>query len=220
MTNAIITGECEAPFVQHKRRLKYLERWRELAIRPFEYECLPQDFDLLQKDQDDCDALMIRCLEARADMNNHLPPQELAMNEDLVPAESNIKNAGQGLFFRPSSSGRRMILAGEVICYNSGHIHDFHSSNRLKDKSYLMLVANDVLVDPGPLLNIKARYMNDPRNELYVNTKFVPEPASNRCAVVATRDIMPGEELFVSYGEAYWANQDYEGTVYSGKGVE
>ncbi len=194
MTNAIITGECEAPFVQHKRRLKYLERWRELAIRPFEYECLPQDFDLLQKDQDDCDALMIRCLEARADMNNHLPPQELAMNEDLVPAESNIKNAGQGLFFRPSSSGRRMILAGEVICY--------------------------VLVDPGPLLNIKARYMNDPRNELYVNTKFVPEPASNRCAVVATRDIMPGEELFVSYGEAYWANQDYEGTVYSGKGVE
>ena len=98
--DAIITDE--APFVQHKRRLKYLKRWRELAIRPFEYECLPQDFDLLQhKGQDDCDVLMIRCLEARADMNNHLPPHEHVMDEDLVPAESNVENAGHGLFFRP-----------------------------------------------------------------------------------------------------------------------
>ena len=154
-------------------------------------------------------------------MNNHLPPHELVMDEDLIPAESNIENAGQGLFFRPSPLGSRIIiLAGDVICYYCGHIHDFHSSNRLKDKSYLMLVANDVLVDPGPLPNIKARYINDPLNEGYVNTKFVPEPALNRCAVVATRDIQPEEELFVSYGEAYWANQDYQGTVYSGKGIK
>jgi hypothetical protein len=219
--DAIITDE--APFVQHKRRFKYLKRWRELAIsvRPFEYECLPQDFDLLQhKGQDDCDVLMIRCLEARADMNNHLPPHEHVMDEDLVPAESYVENAGHGLFFRPSLSGPRVILACQVISYYCGHIHDFHSSNRLKDKSYLMMVANDVLVDPGPLPNIKARYINDLLNELYINTKFVPEPACDRCAVVATRNIKPGEGLFVSYGEAYWANQGYEGTVYSGKGIK
>jgi SET domain-containing protein len=83
-----------------------------------------------------------------------------------------------------------------------------------------MMVANEVLVDPGPLPNIKARYINDLLNELYVNTKYVPEPACDRCAVVATRNIKPGEGLFVSYGEAYWANQGYEGTVNSGKGIK
>lgn len=181
-----------------------------------EYQCLPQDFDLLQnKGQDDCDELMRRCLEAREDMNNHLPPHELAMDDDLVSSESNIENAGQGLYFR--SSSRRLIRKGEVICYYCGHLHDFHSSKRLQDKSYLMMVANDALVDPGPLPHIKARYINDPLNEDVVNCKFVPEPASERCAVVAIRDIEPHEEIFVSYGEAYWANQDYEGTVYSSK---
>jgi SET domain-containing protein len=79
-----------------------------------------------------------------------------------------------------------------------------------------MLVSGDVFVDPGPLPHVKARYINDPLNEEYVNCKFVPEPKFSRCAVVATRDIECGEELFVSYGEAYWSDRDHGGSTYTG----
>ena len=61
-----------------------------------------------------------------------------------------------------------------------------------------MLVANDVLVDPGPLSHVKARYINDPMNEAIVNGKFEPAPEIHRFAVVATRDIERGEELFIT----------------------
>jgi len=50
-----------------------------------------------------------------------------------------------------------------------------------------MNVREDILVDPGPLLHIKARYKNDPLNEKYVNCKYVPEKF--RSAVIATHDI-------------------------------
>lgn len=206
----------ESMFEQHRQRLCYLEKWRELAVRPMHFECHEEDMDLMRAQQDDCEVLMNRCLEARERMNDSLPPHELAMDNDLCPDKSAIENAGEGLFFRPSSS-RRLIQKGDILCYYCGHIHNFHSSKRLKDKSYLMLVLNDVFVDPGPLRNIKARYINDPLNEEFWNCKFVPQPEFDRCAVVATRDIVPGEELFVSYGESYWANQDCEGTVYNGK---
>ena len=107
------------------------------------------------------------------------------------------------------SSADKVLLPGEIICYYWGHIHNFHSAKLLVDKSYLMLVQGDVLVDPRPLLHIKARYINDPLNEKYVNCKFVPEKF--RSAVVMTRKIRHGEELFVSYGEAYWANHAING---------
>jgi len=32
----------------------------------------------------------------------------------------------------------------------------------------------------------------------------VPEPSEFRSAVVAARDIHPGEEIYAPYGEAYW----------------
>jgi len=72
-----------------------------------------------------------------------------------------------------------------------------------------MNVREDILVDPGPLLHIKARYINDPLNEKYVNCKYVPEKF--RSAVIATRDIHRGEEIFASYGDGYWSLQKTPG---------
>eukprot|EP00551_Chaetoceros_affinis_P007175 CAMPEP_0203669184 /NCGR_PEP_ID=MMETSP0090-20130426/5624_1 /ASSEMBLY_ACC=CAM_ASM_001088 /TAXON_ID=426623 /ORGANISM="Chaetoceros affinis, Strain CCMP159" /LENGTH=173 /DNA_ID=CAMNT_0050533803 /DNA_START=169 /DNA_END=687 /DNA_ORIENTATION=+ len=96
------------------------------------------------------------------------------------------------------------IASGTTICYYTGHRHNFLSQKYISDKSYLMNVASDIMVDPGPLLSIKARYINDPLNPNYVNCTFVPEPELFRSAVVAKRDIYPGEELYVSYGDIYW----------------
>jgi len=65
-----------------------------------------------------------------------------------------------------------------------------------------MIVQGDVLVDPGPVKSIKARYINDPLNEELTNCKYVPD--GFRSAVISTKIIQPGEEIFASYGESYW----------------
>jgi hypothetical protein len=132
------------------------------------------------------------------------------MDDDLFPDTSSIANAGIGLY------SSIFIPKGKTICYYCGHIHNFHSLQTLEDTSYSMLVSGDVFVDTGPLLHVKARYINDPLNEDYVNCMFVPEPKFHRCAVVAIRDIQRSQELFASYGETYWSNRNYTCSTYTG----
>lgn len=146
-------------------------------------------------------------------MNDCLPPHDLALDDHLVVRKSKIPNAGQGLFYEAPRM-LEPIIAGSVICYYTGHRHDFLSQKTLHDKSYLLNIAAGIFVDPGPLLSIKARYINDPLNEKVVNCEFKPDPKHFRCAVVALRDISHGEELFVSYGEQYWSQYKGSGTVY------
>ena len=105
------------------------------------------------------------------------------------------------------------IEPGTVICYYTGCHHNYHSSKMLKDRSYLLYIDDDILVDPLPTPEIKARYINDPLNEVLMNVKYVPEPSKYRCAVVATCRIDIGDELFVSYGDHYWSQQHFHGNV-------
>lgn len=112
-----------------------------------------------------------------------------------------------------STDSHQVLKTGTVICYYTGHYHNYQSAKTLKDFSYLMCVSGDLLVDPGPCPDVKARYINDPISTDLVNCKYVPEPHHYRSAVVATRTIQPGEELLVSYGEAYWVQQKVQATV-------
>ena len=66
-----------------------------------------------------------------------------------------------------------------------------------------MVLHGNTLVDPGPLPQVKARYINDPLNESLTNCKFVVQ--EYRAVIVSTKTINPGDELFMPYGEAYWA---------------
>lgn len=198
-------------------RLLKLERWRELAIRPSEDSCDEDDKPLLKKEFDDIAELERQCCKVRKLMNESLPVMVCCSfsEDDLVASQSQIPNAGLGLFYRPNSSGREIPL-GTTLCYYYGHIHNFHSSKSLEDKSYLLLVAGNSFVDPGPCPNIKARYINDPLNDDLINCKFVPEPEFFRCCVVSTSPISPNTELFVSYGDLYWSQQANKGTVFRG----
>ena len=93
-----------------------------------------------------------------------------------------------------------------------------------------MLVAGNILVDPGPLPHIKARYINDPLNETFFNVKYVPDalqssvsslncryssldPIYVRSAVVTTRAIQPNEEIFGAYGDVYWSCRTIPGRM-------
>jgi len=211
-------------FERLRDRLSKLELWWELAIRPArEEDCDENDLDLWRSEHDDCTALLQRCLSVRKLMNENLPikPQETesAYCSSLVIRSSSIPNSGLGLFYEPSKSafndaenkGHFTIPPGETVCLYYGHIHNFHSAKLLQDKRYLMFVQGNVLVDPAPLPEIKARYINDPLNDCYINCKYVPQEFES--AVVSTRAIQPNEELFVSYGDSYWAQQDCTGRV-------
>ena len=85
-----------------------------------------------------------------------------------------------------------------------------------------------IILDCGPLPSFEhmpARYVNDPRAGTVVNARFAaaggggvagevctgcpspPPPPNSRAlaaALVATKDIEPGEEIFADYGDAYW----------------
>jgi hypothetical protein len=193
------------------RRLEMLELWRELAIRPTREEFV-EDSDFWDREEDDVQELTERCLLVRGLMNDSLPPVEEAYDRHLIARKSGIPNAGLGLFFDPekvsndSEDGMSSIEAETILCFYTGHLHNYHSAKGLKDRSYLMLVYGGLLVDSGPLPQIKARYINDPLNDKLVNCKFVPDKL--RSAVVATRIITRGEELFASYGDAYWAQHE------------
>lgn len=117
---------------------------------------------------------------------------------------------------QPPPGSTPAVPGDTTLCYYTGHIHSFSSSRELtQDRSYLLWVRGDTLVDPRSLLYVKARYINDPRNDDAVNCKFVPEKvdgADVRAAVVTTRTVFPGEELFVTYGDHYWDQQPTAGT--------
>ena len=208
-------SEQSARLLQYEhlyRRLEMLELWRELAVRPKREECV-EDSDLLDRgDLDDVHELTERCLLVRGLMNDSLPPVEEACDRHLIARKSSIPDAGLGLFFEPDEvsndceDGTFHIDVGTILCYYTGHMHNYHSAKMLKDRSYLMLVHGGILLDAGPLPQIKARYINDPLNDKFVNCKYVPDKL--RSAVVATRTIRRGEELFASYGDAYWAQHE------------
>lgn len=187
-------------------RLAYLEKWNELAIRP--KVCDPEDEDLWNLKVDDIPQLQARCLEVRQRMNEVLPPIETTEWEKSLKAKTSaIPNSGLGLYYEPSNEQPKSIPKGTIICYYTGYLHSFQSAQKLlfDKKDYLMAVQGSVLVDPGPVPTITARYINDPLNEDLINCKFVPN--GYRSAVVTTKDVHIGEEFYVAYGDSYWSGQ-------------
>jgi hypothetical protein len=190
------------------QRLETLETWRELAIRPTLKDCDPEDQDLLTHEFDDVNELKHRCYQTRLKMNAVLPPVEIIPKWDkyLLPRQSTIPEAGIGLFYE----GSETIPEGTIICYYTGHLLDFRMSRTLQDTSYLMMVKGETFVDARTCLDVKARYINDPLNETAINCTFVP--MNYRSAVVTARTVQPGEELFATYGDYYWAQRQALGT--------
>ncbi|CAB9498584.1 SET domain [Seminavis robusta] len=203
-------------FQSLQKRLNQLEIWREIAVRPTQEECHQQDWDLWESPTDDLVKLSMRCISVRAEMNANLPVLVDPQDDNLCSAPSTIPgDSGLGLFLKPLDG--KPLRQGDRLCYYYGHIHNFQSAKLLEDRSYLLGLHGDLMVDAGPacLRHIHARFINDPLNEAYVNCQFIPdkEDMLARAAVVSTREIQPEEELFVAYGDAYWSQQTSAGTV-------
>lgn len=196
---------------------------------------------------DDLDLLKKQCSKVQNLFNSHLSTLKVETTRwasSLMVRPSQIAGAGMGLYYQPEAigsieqkelssnsvvdddKGRSMgvLPSGSTVCYYTGHVHTHSSAAGLSDKSYLMWIRGNILVDPSSLKHIQARYINDPLNDALVNCAYVPTTILHnvetngiphedtiRTSVVTIRDIQPGEELFVRYGDVYWDKQPIVG---------
>jgi hypothetical protein len=134
---------------------------------------------------------------------------------------SRIDGAGDGLF-----TTRRFVV-GEVLGLYYGRVLSLVEATRLSNRDYLMggfglnahvdVRAASRLALPSRLpqspvatpqarfaLDAPARYVNDHFDRDCLNARFVKSRAERRARLVATRTILPGEEVYAAYGQAYW----------------
>jgi len=213
-------------FVSLSEQLIALQRWYELGIDP--PEVIADTFGLgalLQKSPMEVISKLPSVIkEARIEMNRVLSisPEENEM-KTLEIKRSLIPGAGDGLFVKPDATIRK----GTTICNYWGDLHDWESQQKLADRSYLLFLGHnstvfkkDIFVDPRARMIVNARYINDPINVECLNCEFCRDPESLRARVVATREIEGGEELFVDYGDVYWASSPFTPTIYNGSNVK
>ena len=196
-------------------RYHVLVKWKELVMRPeaFQAECDPDDIDLIDPSVD-YPAFLNRCQQVRVLMNEHFPSVIETVPEwddHLIAKTSLIPNSGMGLFYCPKDGGK-VIAPGTTVCYYTGHLYDAESASQIADNSYLLQVLNGLSVDPTKLPFIKARYINDPKNQRIRNCMYVAQ--DYRAAIVTTKPVHPGQEFFVSYGDFYWSQCKFVGTSY------
>jgi hypothetical protein len=179
-------------------RWKVLEDWIELAVRPT--DCHPDDLFLLslvtqssrdaKNDEndvnddiidpvDDLPALKRHCTLVHNLFNDHLSTlavEPTKWDSSLVVRPSQIPGAGMGLYYQPTPpiDASEILPKGSVVCYYTGRVHTHSSARGLANKSYLMWIRGNTLVDPESLPHVKARYANDPLNEDATNCAYLP----------------------------------------------
>ena len=116
-------------------------------------------------------------------------------------ASSRIPGGGLGLF------ATQDFREGELICVYFGARLCTAQAMRLADKAYLMRLGPETYVDASSYPCCSARYINDCRNPLGYNCRFVKYPERRIAEVRAERWIARGSEIFASYGRWYWLGQ-------------
>ena len=136
-----------------------------------------------------------------SDLKQGIPPP-IEPYARLTVKRSTIPDAGHGLF------ANKLIKKGERIERYTGEIIDETTKNQRypdNDGHYVMHVKNGMYVDAvDPSLSSVARYINSSGGG-YNNAKISPyhRGGEHYMNIVATRDILPGQEIFIPYGSAY-----------------
>jgi SET domain-containing protein len=125
----------------------------------------------------------------------------------IEPARAYIKKStlpgtGKGLFTRTP------ILKGEIIIEYKGIITTFKKIRENgADNPYIYYVNRNHVIDAMPFPGSLARYANDAEGIVVIagcknNAKFIV--VNKKVFIQALTDILPGAEIFVSYGKDYW----------------
>jgi SET domain-containing protein len=125
---------------------------------------------------------------------------------DLYIEKSTIRDAGLGVFTRD------FILENTILDEYKGQIVESFEINH--SDYYYEIIEPDkekgILGYGIDALKYPRNYMamiNDAGFEKVIqnNCEFQTDEKDKKAFVVTTRDVEPGEELFVCYGEGYWA---------------
>jgi hypothetical protein len=110
---------------------------------------------------------------------------------------SRIRGAGDGLFASVD------FTAGTQLGEYRGRVLSLLQATRLVDRDYLMGgFGLNAHVDARFALDAPGRYVNDNFDASKLNARFDKDKERRRAALVATRDIRRGEEIYASYGES------------------
>ncbi len=120
----------------------------------------------------------------------------------LVVKRSSLPGAGKGLFTKC------LIPAGTRIVEYKGRITTWKEVKTSEvENNYIFYVNRNHVINAEPYKKALGRYANDARglkkikgvrnNSIYAIDK-------DKVFIEATRDIFPGEEIFVDYGKDYW----------------
>jgi len=122
----------------------------------------------------------------------------------LIVKRSTLPNAGKGLF-----TDKAIKKNAKIIEYRGEIIEWKEYTRRVKENKdgYLFHIHNKKCIDAYSTKQYKARYANDALGLVRVkglknNSQY--EVHNNKCYIVATRHIRPGEEIFVDYTREYW----------------
>ena len=125
----------------------------------------------------------------------------------LYIAESKIKGAGKGLFVNT------LIKRGEKVVEYTGDIITWKECERRNNEftdgigAYYFYINEKKCIDAQNHLDSMARYCNDANGfskipGLKNNARF--EIIKGRVFIIASRNLKPGDEVFVAYGREYW----------------
>jgi hypothetical protein len=122
----------------------------------------------------------------------------------LKVKKSQLPNAGKGLFTTaPIEKGTKIVeYLGEIIDWK-----EYERRVERDEDGYLFFVNKKHCIDAFNTPEHIARYANDAAGLSRVKglkNNSVYDTEGNRCFIVATRDIEPGEEIFVNYTKDYW----------------
>lgn len=123
-------------------------------------------------------------------------------NSWLEVKQSGLPNAGLGLF------AKRTFRKGQRITEYKGVLKKWREvAHEDGINTYLMRVNRFWAIDAKPAVQTFGRYANDAagttgKSASHNNAIYVTE--GRRCFLEAAKDIQPGDEILVDYGNEFW----------------
>jgi SET domain-containing protein len=128
-------------------------------------------------------------------------------NNTFIVKESNIKNAGNGVFY----SGREILKKGEILFEYEGIVLGGKKERAFRSNRSFNLGNGYEIYGTGI-----ASFINDGLEYFSTNCEFFTiinsstgdikfsEESSKKVFIRSTRDIYSNEELYIDYGNEFW----------------
>ena len=123
------------------------------------------------------------------------------LEKELEIKTSNIPGAGKGLFTKV------FIAKGTPIVEYKGTVTTWDVVKDDPTNAYIYFVKPNHVIDARDHPKMMARYVNDAKGLVRTKARTNNAQFKNeglRVYIIATKDIQPGEEIFVEYGRKYW----------------